>query len=151
MKTSKTTTKANPRQITLDSIESRMAKVKTETKAKVETVTATASPQPQNESKTTLGTQQIPVPTKVCSKCGRLFPLSAYGRNVNSVDGHFHMCPSCLRESRTLLMRKEKTPNKRRATSLALADISDKELIAELRNRNYTGSLTVTTTKTINV
>ena len=81
-------------------------------------------------------------PTKVCSKCGRELPLSAFGKHAKTKDGLQAMCHECKSEAHKLRRYINKP-------SEALADLSvftDETLVAELRSRGVTVKATKTYT-----
>lgn len=58
--------------------------------------------------KTNMKEENIPAPaeteapkTKKCRECGRELPISEFGKNVKSSDGHLHVCKECNGKART--------------------------------------------------
>lgn len=96
--------------------------------------------------------------TKKCGKCGRVLPVSEFYKQSKSKDGYQYACKHCQDEykrchsqggspkankiSRTPLIATSSDGQYKR--NPALADFHPRELIEELRARNYRGKLTIT-------
>lgn len=81
---------------------------------------------------------------KKCTKCGRELPLSMYHLKRSSKDGYSGVCKDCVR-----IYDKERAAKKRRVEKKAqsiplrvdISNLSDSELLAELKRRGYAGEL----------
>lgn len=91
--------------------------------------------------------------TKKCTKCGRVLPLSEFNKNKNQSDGHQCQCRDCTNEYwREYYRRKHGVTTKptvvvkqdKPSLNPRLADFQPRELIEELRARNYKGKLYIT-------
>lgn len=95
--------------------------------------------------------------TKICVCCGKVLPVSAFGKNRQSSDGLMVSCKDCTNKRYRENYRKRKnivTPSAPTATVTSskpkldddgrnpdLAKFHARELIAELKARNYTGTI----------
>lgn len=86
--------------------------------------------------------------TKKCKKCGKEFPISSFGLDINAKDGHKSWCKNCINEQahkRYLEKRLRKgdlVPNPK------LQDVTPLEMMNELKLRGYSGELTFVEVKT---
>lgn len=78
--------------------------------------------------------------TKVCTKCGKQLPLSEFSKNNKSRDGLQWRCKSCQSEENRMRTRLSKGG----FVNPELAQFTPRQLIEELRNRGYKGTLTYT-------
>lgn len=89
--------------------------------------------------------------TKVCSCCGQELPIENFriGRNNKPVD----ICNNCIKEKR----EQKKQAERDAILSQSLARFTNRDLLLELRRRNFRGTLklmvekTITEEKTINL
>lgn len=76
---------------------------------------------------------------KICTKCNRELPLSAFNKMSKSSDGYQHWCRDCQKESAKARVDRVNAllndPNNK------LASFKPRELIDELRRRGYSGKL----------
>ena len=96
--------------------------------------------------------------TKKCGKCGQVLPVSEFYKQAKSKDGYQYACKHCqdeykkshTKECSTRADKLSKTPliasalDGKYKRNPALADFHPRELIEELRARNYRGRLTIT-------
>lgn len=97
--------------------------------------------------------------TKKCAKCGRILPLSEFNKNKRTGDGYQYQCRDCAREYWNEYyerQKQKKTGVVVRAQPMTaisagkpnpnpkLAEFQPRELIDELRARNYKGKLYIT-------
>ena len=80
--------------------------------------------------------------TKVCKSCGRELPIESFQLDYQAVDGRMSECTECSR--RRKLSKKEAKVN-------PLATFTARELMLELRNRGYEGTLEYTEVHKINL
>lgn len=85
--------------------------------------------------------ENLPEEKKVCKGCGRELPLSCFKEHNKSSDGHMSECNDCRRRK---LSKKEAKVN-------PLATFTARELMLELRNRGYEGTLEYTEVHKINL
>ena len=95
--------------------------------------------------------------TKICVCCGKVLPIESFGRNRQSSDGRMVTCKECTNKRYRENYRKRKgvaapsesvspvTPAKSKldddGRNPDLAKFHARELIAELKARNYTGTI----------
>lgn len=95
--------------------------------------------------------------TKICVCCGKVLPLESFGRNRQSSDGYMVTCKECTNKRYRENYKKRKsaaTPSAPSSTTTTaksklddngrnpeLAKFHARELIAELKARNYTGEI----------
>lgn len=94
--------------------------------------------------------------TKICVCCGKVLPIESFGRNRQSSDGRMVTCKDCTNKRYRENYKKRKgivTPAASSATATAKSKLDDdgrnpdlakfhaRELIAELKARNYTGTI----------
>lgn len=94
--------------------------------------------------------------TKICVCCGKVLPIESFGRNRQSSDGRMVTCKECTNKRYRENYKKRKsivtptTPSSAAATKPKLDDdgrnpdlakFHARELIAELKARNYTGTI----------
>lgn len=77
---------------------------------------------------------------KRCSCCGRVLPVSQFWRDSSRSDGLSNKCVECEHE-------KAEERRRRKAVSTLLPEISDDELIEEMKRRGFRGTLERITTK----
>lgn len=97
--------------------------------------------------------------TKKCSKCGRVLPLSDFNKNKRTADGYQCQCRDCSREYWTEYYERQKrkkggvtvkaqpvvaSSSGKPCPNPRLAEFQPRELIDELRARNYKGKLYIT-------
>lgn len=78
--------------------------------------------------------------TKVCKKCGRELPISAFNKKAKSKDGLQDMCRECHREyNRANNLKKKEAAHKMLPvyTNPDLAMYHPRELMAELKARGF--------------
>ena len=78
--------------------------------------------------------------TKTCQGCGKTLPLDAFAKHNQSEDGHMNTCKECRR-------RRSKPAPK----SNPLEKFTARELMAELKQRGYCGTLEYTQTHIIDL
>lgn len=76
--------------------------------------------------------------TKKCIECGRERPISEFRKNYLSADGHTSVCNGCMSAKRR---EKKSARTAEGGGNPALAEFKSRELIEELRNRGYKGTL----------
>lgn len=94
--------------------------------------------------------------TKICVCCGKVLPIENFGRNRQSSDGRMVTCKECTNKRYRENYKKRKstvtpsTPSSSATTKTKLDDdgrnpdlakFHARELIAELKARNYTGTI----------
>lgn len=94
--------------------------------------------------------------TKICVCCGKVLPIENFGRNKQSSDGRMVTCKECTNKRYRENYRKRKsivTPSVSSSTVAIKSKLDDngrnpdlakfhaRELIAELKARNYTGTI----------
>lgn len=94
--------------------------------------------------------------TKICVCCGKVLPIESFGRNRQSSDGRMVTCKECTNKRYRENYKKRKstvTPTAPSSTATAKTKLDDdgrnpdlakfhaRELIAELKARNYTGTI----------
>lgn len=79
--------------------------------------------------------------TKKCIECGRELPISEFRKNYLSADGHTSVCNGCMSAKRKA---KKSARTAEGGGNPALAEFKPRELIEELRNRGYKGTLEYT-------
>lgn len=84
--------------------------------------------------------------TKKCIECGRELPISEFRKNYLSADGHTSVCNGCMSAKR---QAKKSVRTVAGGGNPALADFTPRELIEELRARDYKGTLEYTKTITL--
>lgn len=75
--------------------------------------------------------------TKVCSKCGKVLPISEFHSDSRTADGLSKVCRNCKLEEK----REARVLQKELQQKNPLASFKPRELIEELRRRGYTGKL----------
>lgn len=70
--------------------------------------------------------------TKVCMCCNQELPITSFNHDSSSADGRKEICKTCL------------STEKKEQLSSSLAKFKARELIQELRDRGYKGTLTFT-------
>lgn len=75
--------------------------------------------------------------TKICAKCGKELPLTAFFKHGHTKDGYRNVCKAC--ENGSEFYNPE------------LAKFTPRELIEELKARGYRGRLTYTQIQEINL
>ena len=87
--------------------------------------------------------------TKKCKMCGRVLPVSEFGKHWKSKDGYSNVCNACKgkRKEKAMACATVTTVVKRSMEGgiKALKGIAAKDLIEELRFRGYKGKLIFTT------
>ena len=88
-------------------------------------------------------------------KCGRELPLSEFTKNHHSKDGYYNLCKTCKASYETSYRRtvreKARLYDKIVGGGGGLSSYTPRQLMQELYSRGYTGTLTYTETKTINL
>ena len=79
------------------------------------------------------------VETKRCPKCGQVLPLSAFGKDNRSADGHARYCKECLKVVNNARNHRKQAESAR--GQLMLQTYSDDALYNELRRRGWQGRL----------
>jgi hypothetical protein len=94
--------------------------------------------------------------TKICVCCGKVLPIESFGRNRQSSDGRMVTCKECTNKRYRENYKKRKsivTPSASSSTATTKTKLDDdgrnpdlakfhaRELIAELKARNYTGTI----------
>lgn len=94
--------------------------------------------------------------TKICVCCGKVLPIESFGRNRQASDGRMVTCKECTNKRYRENYRKRKgivTPAASVSTATTKPKLDDdgrnpdlakfhaRELIAELKARNYTGTI----------
>lgn len=94
--------------------------------------------------------------TKICVCCGKVLPIESFGRNRQSSDGRMVTCKECTNKRYRENYKKRKsivTPSASSSTVATKSKLDDdgrnpdlakfhaRELIAELKARNYTGTI----------
>lgn len=94
--------------------------------------------------------------TKICVCCGKVLPIENFGRNRQSSDGRMVTCKECTNKRYRENYKKRKgivTPPASSSSATTktkldddgrnpdLAKFHSRELIAELKARNYTGTI----------
>lgn len=79
------------------------------------------------------------IETKRCSKCGRELPISAFGKDHRTDDGHARYCKECL-SARVNRRNQIKQANTERGLK-RLEAYTDDALYNELRRRGWIGRL----------
>ena len=95
--------------------------------------------------------------TKICVCCGKVLPIENFGRNRQSSDGRMVTCKECTNKRYRENYKKRKSTTTTTAPSSTatatkskldddgrnpdLAKFHARELIAELKARNYTGTI----------
>ena len=95
--------------------------------------------------------------TKICICCGKVLPIESFGRNRQSSDGRMVTCKECTNKRYRENYKKRKNNATTTAPSATatvtkskldddgrnpdLAKFHARELIAELKARNYTGTI----------
>lgn len=94
--------------------------------------------------------------TKICVCCGKVLPIENFGRNRQSSDGRMVTCKECTNKRYRENYKKRKgiaTPTATPSTTTTKTKLDDdgrnpdlakfhaRELIAELKARNYTGTI----------
>lgn len=90
---------------------------------------------------------------KTCRGCGKTLPIEAFAPNVHAKDGHQNYCRECMAE-RIKKGHDEKVGSLKKSKIFSLpepkpvnpdlAKFKARELIEELRNRGYRGTLEFT-------
>lgn len=88
--------------------------------------------------------QEATTQTKVCSKCGRTLPVSRFSRRTSSSDGLQCQCKECQSAYTKRNHDMQITPPIKGDPSSPLKDFTPRQLIEELRNRGYRGTLEYT-------
>lgn len=88
--------------------------------------------------------------TKICVCCGKVLPISSFGRNSRSSDGLMVTCKECTNKHNREIKERRKMKGVKVVTTNddgrnpKLSEFHSRELIAELRARKYTGKLFLT-------
>ena len=100
-------------------------------------------------------TEKAEIATKVCSRCGRELPVEKFGRHSKTKDGYQPICRECRAsdvKGRPQLHAKRKAkpapapvPEAETKTTGLLTE-TDEAIIAELRRRGWSGTITKTIT-----
>lgn len=107
-----------------------------------ETTTNAANAVSQDEANKMLETRM-----KRCTKCGELLPITEFYRNVRMRDGYLTQCKKCHKKSvhdSYVRMRQKNVNKPLLLVCPELAKFTPRQLIIELRNRGYKGTLTYT-------
>lgn len=75
--------------------------------------------------------------TKICAKCGKELPLTAFLKHGHTKDGYRKVCKACESGSESY--------------NPELAKFTPRQLIEELKARGYRGRLTYTQVQEINL
>ena len=78
--------------------------------------------------------------TKVCTKCGRELPVSAFNKCSASKDGYQSRCKDCHNQYQNEQRRLKRDANKldKVYTNPELAQFTPRQLMAELKARGFT-------------
>ena len=81
--------------------------------------------------------------TKICNKCGRELPITEFMHNHLSKDGYMSTCKACvaIKHRRTKARKNENSTPPHEGGNPELAKFTPRELMAELKARNYVGKL----------
>lgn len=85
--------------------------------------------------------------TKICVCCGRVLPMESFGRNRRSSDGLMVTCKDCTNKQVRAARAKRKESGIKVVKTAddgrnpELAKFHARELIAELKARNYSGEI----------
>lgn len=74
--------------------------------------------------------------TKRCSRCHKTLPIENFGSDKSKIGGKQPYCRKCIAE----YLRVRRNNNIRKSTQY-LEQFTDDQLIAELRERGYTGDI----------
>lgn len=95
----------------------------------------------------TLNTSE-PIPTKQCSRCGRILPATSFHGSSKSKDGLQSQCKDCHRESNRRAAKRRydtscviNTKALKGDPSSPLAEFTPQQLIKELQDRGFHGEL----------
>lgn len=77
--------------------------------------------------------------TKTCKQCGRELPIRDFKKNHLSKDGYIDICNDCVAKKRSSKI--QDFPADHKGGNPELAKFSPRELMAELKARNYVGKL----------
>lgn len=80
--------------------------------------------------------------TKVCTRCNRELPVSEFYKNKSKSDGRHSYCKECFKKYYKRQMASAVTPPK--VGNPELSGFTPRQLIQELRDRGYRGTLTYT-------
>lgn len=86
--------------------------------------------------------------TKICSKCGRELPISEFYKNKQANDGLTCRCRSCQKEANRVTQEKK---FKKMLSGNGLSAYTPRELMQELFNRGYRGTLEYTEVHKIDI
>lgn len=103
--------------------------------------------------------------TKVCPKCGRELPITAFNKDKSKADGHSNMCRDCISEYGKVYRERKKRGEDKDVTKMletkpetrpevhgkTLADYTPRELMLELYRRGYEGELVYVEKKTTTI
>lgn len=87
--------------------------------------------------------------TKKCSKCGRELPVSEFNKNKQAKDGLQCRCKSCQREANR--EKQERIKKLLGGVKNGLSAYTPRELMQELHNRGYKGTLEYTEVHKIDI
>lgn len=81
--------------------------------------------------------------TKICKVCGRELPLSDFPTRSLAKDGHANTCTKCCAKNiaKGRQSKKEDTTPPQEGGNPELAKFTPRELMLELKARNYVGKL----------
>lgn len=79
---------------------------------------------------------------KKCSKCGRILHISNFTPHKMSKDGYSHLCKECLHESKAKAKKGDNQATSSDSSSNPLARFTPRQLMEELRRRDYDGEIT---------
>lgn len=85
--------------------------------------------------------------TKICVCCGKVLPVSSFGKNRQSSDGLMVTCKDCTNKRYRENYRKRQETKTDKPIAFPdgknpeLAKFHARELIAELKARNYSGEI----------
>lgn len=85
--------------------------------------------------------------TKICVCCGKVLPVSAFGKNRQSSDGLMVSCKDCTNKKYRENYKKRREAKSPKPVVFAdgknpeLAKFHARELIAELKARNFSGEI----------
>lgn len=87
-------------------------------------------------------TEQDQQATKVCTRCNRELPVSDFYKNKSNSDGRHSYCKSCFNEY--YKQKNAEAVTHPKVGNPELSNFTPRQLIQELRDRGYRGTLTYT-------